>query len=1034
MKSYKDVVQQLDEVLTKSTPAGTWIKDFVDSDNPKFAGKSPAKRKQMALAAYYAKKNESVEESAAASQNSVATQMDEDHLVHVNDGSKYDEQPHEKDVEHVMHGAKKHGGENAGLTDKGVLFKFKNHSDAHNFISHVNKCPHRSCDAHMTESVDYDKPTYLRNNPKEPTKKSSWTGFNTDVPAYKRKEQAELEKKRLNKEEVVNEDVDKEAIRKEYKKNESDNRHTENAELLAKHFGSKRDQNQVAKAKAYRDKHNGYGGDILGRHHSNLAHEIHKKLYDKLHEEVNEAKVYDPFTKKMVATKPIKVQAGGGATRNGVPVEGGPSKYKTLGDAYRAATAGQTVTPKQKLKNEEVEQIDELSKDTLASYAKKASHDARIKQHVAADFKSKEAHARNPRKKETWGSIAKKYQSQAWKREKGHDKAVDKLKEDLELIAKHEVKADAPHKSGGHVILTKSSDKWHVLHNKKSSPAAKDLHSSKLLHSYDNEKEARAKFKELHEEQIDELNKSTLQSYRDKAAKDVDRAYDIHQNPYKKTAKDDMRKLSNRVKGDERAERSLKESEQIDELDKKTIGSYAKKATKDLKWQQTMRPFDTKRISNREKGIDKAIDKLAKEEVQIDELSKGLVARYANKAAKTTQANYDKSKDKFQFSSGRQDGMKNAVKRLTKEEAEQIDESSLHRQHFQMVADLIRGHESAEKRKELAHHHAELFKKANPRFDHAKFMKAAGVNEEVQIDEISKSTLARYIPSAARDVGSHTYAGKEHGEWANHYTRAGDWSAAEKHSKSAHTSFKKANKRIAGIDAATKKLATQKEEVQVDEATHQVYDTKTHKVHSTHDTYKKAVNAMNKLNKEHPGYDTPGGLEQGKFGAKTVNEATQGDKEHAAFVKSMASYRLKQAEKSGKKMSQAWYDKQVAKKNTTIPESRGHKIIATFLKNRETAQKAFNTPSKNPIDAPIATPEKDANQKKKMMGMKEAFMSKNIEADLDNLSSDEYVTKYGKSKSFHRRLFNRKVEEDNMPKDEKWTEFDSKKHSTKGAK
>ena len=59
----------------------------------------------------------------------------------------------------------------------------------------------------------------------------------------------------------------------------------------------------------------------------------------------------------------------------------------------------------------------------------------------------------------------------------------------------------------------------------------------------------------------------------------------------------------------------------------------------------------------------------------IDELSKGLVARYTNKVAKTTQTNYDKSKDKFQFSSNRQDGMKNAVKRLTKEET-QIDEIS----------------------------------------------------------------------------------------------------------------------------------------------------------------------------------------------------------------------------------------------------------------------------------------------------------------------------------------------------------------------
>lgn len=78
--------------------------------------------------------------------------------------------------------------------------------------------------------------------------------------------------------------------------------------------------------------------------------------------------------------------------------------------------------------------IDEISKDTLASYAKKATHDARIKQHVAADFKSKATHARVERKKELWKSLADKYQSQAWKREKGHDKAVDKLaKEDTQV-------------------------------------------------------------------------------------------------------------------------------------------------------------------------------------------------------------------------------------------------------------------------------------------------------------------------------------------------------------------------------------------------------------------------------------------------------------------------------------------------------------------------------------------------------------------------------------------------------------------------
>ena len=59
-KLYKNGVSCLNEVLSKDADAGTWIDDFVKSDNPKFAGKSAEKRKQMALAAYYTKqKNES---------------------------------------------------------------------------------------------------------------------------------------------------------------------------------------------------------------------------------------------------------------------------------------------------------------------------------------------------------------------------------------------------------------------------------------------------------------------------------------------------------------------------------------------------------------------------------------------------------------------------------------------------------------------------------------------------------------------------------------------------------------------------------------------------------------------------------------------------------------------------------------------------------------------------------------------------------------------------------------------------------------
>lgn len=63
---------EINEVLSKDAAAGEWISDFVHSDNPKFAGKSKEKRKQMALAAYYAKqRNEDVELDEVAAWNPI---------------------------------------------------------------------------------------------------------------------------------------------------------------------------------------------------------------------------------------------------------------------------------------------------------------------------------------------------------------------------------------------------------------------------------------------------------------------------------------------------------------------------------------------------------------------------------------------------------------------------------------------------------------------------------------------------------------------------------------------------------------------------------------------------------------------------------------------------------------------------------------------------------------------------------------------------------------------------------------------------
>lgn len=66
------VDQMISEVLSKDADAGDYIDDFVHSDNPKFAGKSKAKRKEMALAAYYAKKkneeSEQIDEKVISSE------------------------------------------------------------------------------------------------------------------------------------------------------------------------------------------------------------------------------------------------------------------------------------------------------------------------------------------------------------------------------------------------------------------------------------------------------------------------------------------------------------------------------------------------------------------------------------------------------------------------------------------------------------------------------------------------------------------------------------------------------------------------------------------------------------------------------------------------------------------------------------------------------------------------------------------------------------------------------------------------------
>jgi hypothetical protein len=146
----------------------------------------------------------------------------------------------------------------------------------------------------------------------------------------------------------------------------------------------------------------------------------------------------------------------------------------------------------------------------------------------------------------------------------------------------------------------------------------------------------------------------------------------------------------------EEVERIEEKLTQIDELSKKTLGSYVKRSANQAIVKSLANPKDDsddmKTIAKREKGINLATSKLAKEETeQIDELSKKTLGSYVNKAAKDSRihgqiatdfentadkARKQSKKDSFERlnrkylekSWKREDGIAKAVGKLTKEE------------------------------------------------------------------------------------------------------------------------------------------------------------------------------------------------------------------------------------------------------------------------------------------------------------------------------------------------------------------------------
>jgi transcription-repair coupling factor (superfamily II helicase) len=101
-------------------------------------------------------------------------------------------------------------------------------------------------------------------------------------------------------------------------------------------------------------------------------------------------------------------------------------------------------------------------------------------------------------------------------------------------------------------------------------------------------------------------------------------------------------------------------------------------------------------------------------------------------------------------------------------------EETMSRQHFQYVADTLKNIEDTTKRAEYAKHHSAIFQHFNPRFDHAKFMAAAGVNE---VEEGRVKDWLMDLESDAVDMTREEFI-KKHGQSQAHV-----WDRVQKQEK-----------------------------------------------------------------------------------------------------------------------------------------------------------------------------------------------------------------------------------------------------------
>ena len=393
MKSLKDIRTQIDEVLTKKDPAAKWIHDFVHSDNPQFAGKSMAKRRQMALAAYYSKKNEAA---------FVSTSMQTD--IKGDLGEAFLSKKEEDDLDNLSsdeftkkYGRSKHAHRKSHATRASDLEKFTESQEEDD----------RRGAEHNQKELEQQQQELEAKKKKEKVKEAvEYKGIGTDV---------------VDKKKVLNPPIPLTQKKKTVKdfKEEIVNELSKNT--LNSYIDKAKHQADWAHTMRFMDQKQ--ADDMIKKREAGIGHAINKKAnkeYTK-EETINELKA---STLKSYSNK--SWQKGLDAAYDAAHNIDKEKNYQLASKRFAGSFKAKSKLDKMK---EEV-QIDEISKKTLGSYIKKAAG--------SLDGIGHHAYEAGRRGQEGGKNFAK-----ALKRIKGVGKATDKL-----------TKEETVEESRGHKVLS----------------------------------------------------------------------------------------------------------------------------------------------------------------------------------------------------------------------------------------------------------------------------------------------------------------------------------------------------------------------------------------------------------------------------------------------------------------------------------------------------------------------------------------------------------------------------------------------------